>query len=69
VKTVSAAAVSKTGEPIRIAGHGVSAVLTAEKDWRAVKETVHLTSIPGLADSIHEGLETPLADCVDAPDW
>jgi antitoxin YefM len=77
VKTVSAAAarkalerllaeVSQTGEPIRIAGHGVSAVLAAEKDWRALKETVHLTSISGLIESIHEGLETPLAESLNS---
>jgi PHD/YefM family antitoxin component YafN of YafNO toxin-antitoxin module len=50
-------------EPIQIVGENTSAFLIAEQDWRAIQETLHLISIPGMRESIREGLATPLADC------
>ncbi|HMB53013.1 MAG TPA: hypothetical protein VKU40_06850 [Thermoanaerobaculia bacterium] len=40
-----------------------------ERDWRALLETVYLMSIPGLADSIREGQETPVEECIEELDW
>ena len=58
-----------TSEPIQISGKRSSAILIARDDWEALQETVHLLSIPGMRESIREGLETPLEDCVEELDW
>jgi antitoxin YefM len=50
-------------EPVQITGENGSAVLVAEEDWRAIQETLHLLSIPGMRESIREGLKTPLSEC------
>ena len=41
-----------------------NAVIISEDDWKAIKETIYLNSIPGMAESIREGGETPIEDCV-----
>jgi PHD/YefM family antitoxin component YafN of YafNO toxin-antitoxin module len=46
--------------PILIEWKRGGAVLIGEDDWRAIKETLLLTSIPGMRESIKEGLKTPL---------
>jgi PHD/YefM family antitoxin component YafN of YafNO toxin-antitoxin module len=46
-----------------------SAVLIAEEDWRAIKETLHLCSVPGMRESIQEGLSTPVAECSKELEW
>ena len=44
------------GEPILISGENNNAVLMAESDWQAMKETLHLLSVPGMSDAIKNGL-------------
>ncbi len=61
--------VSVTSEPVQISGRRANAVLVSEADWRALQETVYLMSIPGLAESIREGMDTPLDECVEQLDW
>ena len=56
-------------EPIVITGKRANAVLISEDDWRAVQETLYLLSIPGMRESIREGLETPLEECAEDLDW
>ena len=46
--------------PIFIEGKRGGAVLVGGEDWAAIEETLYLTSIPGMRDSIKEGLKTPL---------
>ncbi len=50
---------------------GKNAVLIGEEDWRAIEETLHLMSIPGLTESILEGGKTAIEDCLteDEVDW
>ena len=55
--------VSASHEPIQISGKRHSAVLISEEDWRAIQETLYLTSIPGMRESIAEGLKTPVDKC------
>jgi antitoxin YefM len=55
--------------PIRITGKRNSAVLISEKDWASVQETMYLLSIPGMRESIREGMETPVDDCAKELDW
>jgi antitoxin YefM len=51
--------VSDSHEPIQITGKRGNAVLVSEDDWRAVQETLFLVSIPGMRESIIEGMATP----------
>ncbi len=61
--------VSVSSEPVQITGRRSRAVLLSEDDWRALQETLYLLSIPGMRDSIREGLATKLEDCVEELDW
>jgi prevent-host-death family protein len=61
--------VSVSHTPIQISGKRNSAVLVAEEDWRAIQETLHLNSIPGMRDSIVAGLDTPVEECAKDLDW
>lgn len=61
--------VSDSHEPIQITGKRGNAVLVGEDDWRAVQETLYLVSIPGVRESIIEGMGTSVGECKDGPDW
>jgi prevent-host-death family protein len=61
--------VAASHEPIEITGRRSNAVLVSEDDWRAVQETLHLLSIPGMRESILEGIATPVEDLDDKLDW
>ncbi len=56
-------------EPVQITGKRGTAVLLAESDWTAIVETLQLVSIPGMRDSIVEGLATPISELSDQPGW
>ena len=56
-------------EPVQITGKRHNAVLVSEDDWNAVQETLYLLSIPGMRESIREGLETPLEESSEEPGW
>lgn len=60
---------SDTHEPIQITGKRSNAVLISEDDWRAIQETLYLSSIPGMQESITEGLNTPLEETDEELDW
>jgi prevent-host-death family protein len=60
---------AESHEPIFITGKRANAVLVSEDDWRAVQETLFLLSIPGMRESIREGLDTPVEECCKEPDW
>lgn len=62
----------KTGEshePIQITGKRHNAILISEDDWRAAQETLYLLSIPGMRQSIRNGLKTPVNKCSKKLDW
>ena len=61
--------VADSHEPVQITGKRGNAVLVGEDDWRAVQETLHLVSIPGMRESILEGLATPVEELEDQLDW
>ncbi len=56
-------------QPIVIKGKRRSAVLISEEDWNAVNETLYLVSIPGMRESIREGMESDLDECNEDLDW
>lgn len=56
-------------EPIQITGKRNNVVLISEEDWNSVQETLYLLSIPGMRESIREGMETPLEETSEEPGW
>lgn len=61
--------VQESHEPIHITGRRGNAVLVGEDDWRSVQETLYLVSIPGMRESILEGMATPIGELEDEPGW
>ncbi|MEP5763604.1 MAG: type II toxin-antitoxin system Phd/YefM family antitoxin [Halieaceae bacterium] len=59
----------KTHKPITITGKRGNAVLLAEEDWNAISETLYLLALPGMRESIREGIDTPLDDLSNELDW
>ena len=60
---------SITHQPIIITGKRSNAVLVSEEDWNAISETLHLLSIPGMRESIREGLDQDLSESSKELDW
>ena len=58
-----------THKPIVITGKRGNAVLVSEEDWNAISESLYLLSIPGMRESIKEGIETPISECNSELDW
>lgn len=52
------------GEVVNVTTKSGNAVLMSEEDYKGLLETVHLCSIPGMADSIKAAQAEPLEDCV-----
>ena len=60
---------AESHDVVQIAGQHSSGVLVSEDDWRAIQETLHLCSIPGMRESIADGLRTPIEQCTKELDW
>jgi PHD/YefM family antitoxin component YafN of YafNO toxin-antitoxin module len=56
-------------EPVQITGKRSNAVLLSEDDWRAIQETLHLVAIPGMRESILEGMTTDVSELSSEPLW
>ncbi len=61
--------VSESHQPVVIAGQTSNAVLLSESDWASVQETLYLLSVPGMRESIREGLATPIEECDRELQW
>lgn len=51
-------------EPALIVSKKGNAVLVSENDWNAIQETIYFNTIPGMVESIRNGMDTPIEDCV-----
>ena len=60
---------SASHEPIVITGKRGNAVLLAEEDWKAINETLYLVSIPGMRESILEGMQETIDQTATELDW
>ena len=60
---------AESHEPIFISGKRTGAVLVSEEDWKAIQETLFLLSVPGLRESIKEGMAEPLDESTKELDW
>lgn len=56
-------------QPVIITGKRGNAVLVSEEDWQSLQETLYLLSIPGMRESIRNGLATPVDKCKMDIDW
>jgi len=59
----------ETSEPILITGKRGNGVLVSEDDWRSIQETLYLLSIPGMRESIREGMATSVEETSEEPGW
>jgi len=58
-----------THEPIVITGKRGNAVLLSEEDWKSIEETLYLLSIPGMRESIKEGMSEKVDECAKELNW
>ena len=56
-------------EPVVITGKRGNAVLLAEDDWNAINETLHLLSVPGMRESILEGMQESIESVATELNW
>jgi antitoxin YefM len=56
-------------EPVVITGKRGNAVLLAEDDWNAINETLHLLSVPGMRESILEGMQESIDSAATKLNW
>ena len=61
--------VRESHQPVEIHGKRGSAVLLSEQDWRAIQETLYLTSIPGMREAIVEGMDAPIDELSEDAGW
>jgi antitoxin YefM len=61
--------VGQSHEPLQITGKRSNAVLLSQDDWRAIQETLHLVWIPGMRESILEGMATDVSKLSSEPLW
>ena len=60
---------SVSHEPVVITGKRGNAVLVAEGDWNAINETLYLLSVPGMRESIIEGMRENLEETSTELEW
>ncbi|MCP4295748.1 MAG: type II toxin-antitoxin system Phd/YefM family antitoxin [Proteobacteria bacterium] len=61
--------VSETHIPAIITGKRSNGILVSEEDWNSIQETLFLLSVPGMRESIKDGMETPIENCSAELDW
>jgi len=60
---------AESHQPITITGKRNDVVLLSADDWQAIQETLHLLSVPGMRESIKEGMTEPIDRCAKELDW
>ena len=60
---------AESHEPIQITGKKSNAILISEEDWNSVQESLFLLSIPGMRESIIEGLHADIETDTRELDW
>jgi PHD/YefM family antitoxin component YafN of YafNO toxin-antitoxin module len=60
---------SASHEPVVITGKRRNAVLLAEDDWNAINETLYLLSVPGMRESIIDGMQENLDETSTELEW
>lgn len=60
---------AESHQPITITGKRNSAVLLSAEDWSAIQETLFLLSVPGMRESIKDGMAQSVASCSERLNW
>ncbi len=60
---------AESHQPIAITGKRANAVLLSAEDWSAIQETLYLLGIPGMRESILEGMTETADECSKELDW
>lgn len=60
---------AESHQPIAITGKRAKAVLLSADDWSAIQEMLFLQSVPGMRESIVEGMATSVEECSKELDW
>ena len=61
--------VAESHKPVYIKGLRNEAVILSKEDFDSITETLAIASVPGLRDSIKEGMQEDIKDCSDKLDW
>ncbi len=60
---------AQSHEPIQITGRRQNGVLISEDDFRAMQETLHLLSVPGMKESLLKAKKSPLKSYSKKRPW
>lgn len=60
---------AQSHEPIIITGKRHNAVMVSQEDWKAIEETLYLTSIPNMAQSIIEAMNASDSEFSETVEW
>lgn len=60
---------AQSHEPIVITGKRHNAVIISQEDWNAIEETLYLSSIPNMAQSIKEAMIAPDSEFSETVEW
>ena len=60
---------SVSRQPVAITGARTHALLVPASQWEAIQETLALLAVPGMLESIREGIGCPVETCARTPDW
>jgi antitoxin YefM len=60
---------AESHQPVFITGKRNRAVLLSAEDWQAIQETLYLLSVPGMRESIKQGMAEPLAKSAKELGW
>ena len=61
--------VNLESKPCIITSRKGDGVLISKDDWESIQETLYLESIPGMKESIKQGIATSLEDCVSEDEF
>lgn len=60
---------AESHQPVTIVGKRSQSVLVSAEDWQAIQETLFLLAVPGMRESIKEGMAEPVENCAPELDW
>ncbi|MDD3597721.1 type II toxin-antitoxin system Phd/YefM family antitoxin [Sulfuricurvum sp.] len=60
---------AQSHEPIIITGKRHNAIMVSQEDWKAIEETLYLTSIPNMAQSITDAMNASENEFSESVEW
>ncbi len=51
---------AQTHQPVAISGKRATAILISEEDWSAIQESLYLSELPGMRESVKQAMAEPL---------